>query len=76
MAENSELNSNDDVYINAFIKLTSSGSNNNDIRQISDYVGSTRTVTVSNGFTTTPNLAVDSYQLFVMNLTTGIKIHL
>ena len=56
-----EISSTNDKYNNAFIKFTS-GNNANEVRQISDYVGADRTVTVSEAFSNIQD--PDNYQLF------------
>ena len=52
-----EISSTNDKYNNAFIKFTSGNNANAEVRQISDYVGADRTVTVSEAFSNTPNLS-------------------
>ena len=57
----SGTSSTDDIYNGASIKFTS-GTNSGEVRLISDYVGSTRTLTVSSGFTNTP--AGNTYEIY------------
>ena len=47
-------NSNNDYYKNWWIKIASATAGANQVRQVSSYVGSTKTITLSSNFTTLP----------------------
>lgn len=51
---NSEADTTDDYYTNCFIKITS-GPGINQVRKIIDYIGSSKTITISTDWTTTPD---------------------
>jgi hypothetical protein len=66
----SGANATDDYYNNWWIKITS-GSAANEVRQITDYVGSTKVATLATAFTTTPS-ASDNVSLYNKPYTTLI----
>jgi uncharacterized protein YjbI with pentapeptide repeats len=53
----------DSFYNNWWIKITS-GTANNNVRQIVSYVGSTKTATLSSVFTSTPSAGSDTFNLY------------
>ena len=65
----SDKSSTDDFYNGCSITFTS-GTNNGETQTISDYVGSSRTVTVSSAFSANPTL-VDTYYIKSAALSTG-----